>query len=59
MTWDAWLPRVRGCFLIGVQKLGDDDGDMDSAESDNEDEVEEVKGRGDANKPKTTPSKKR
>ena len=57
VNWDAWLPRIRDCFPVGVQKPGDDDGEMDKPESHSDDEVEEVKGAG-ADRPKLT-SKKR
>ena len=29
---DAWLRRIRDCFPVDVQKLGDDDGGMDKPE---------------------------
>ena len=57
VNWDAWLPRIRDAFPVGVQKPGDDDGDIDKPELDSEDEVEQVQGG--ADRPKTTPSKKR
>ena len=33
VNWDAWLPRIRDCFPVGVQKRGDGDGEMDEPES--------------------------
>ena len=46
VNWDAWPPRIRDCFPVGVQNPGDDDGEMDKPESDTDDKVEQVKGGG-------------
>ena len=37
MNWDARLPRIKDRFPIGVQKPGDDDGEMDKPKSGSED----------------------
>ena len=58
VNWDAWLPRIRGYFPVGVQKPGDDDGEMDKPKSHSDDEVERVKG-GLADTLKLTPLKER
>ena len=55
VNWDAWLPRIRDCFLVGVHKPGDDDGEMDKPESDSEDEVQQVRGVGGGTGPRLPP----
>ena len=44
VTWNAWLPRIRDCFPVGVQKSGGDAGEMDKPESDSDDAPEQIKG---------------
>ena len=37
---DVWLLRIRDHFPVGVQKVGDEDGDIDDPDSDNDDILE-------------------
>ena len=59
VNWDAWMPRIRDCMPVVVQRLGEgeDEEGGDDVEEAEDDEVVLV-GGGDSKK-RSTPSKKK
>ena len=59
VNWDAWMPRIRDCMPVVVQRPGDgeDEEGGDDVEEEEDDEIVLV-GGGDSKK-RSTPSKKK
>ena len=59
VNWDAWMPRIRDCMPVVVQRPGDgeDEEGGDNVEEEEEEEIMMV-GGGDSKK-RSTPSKKK
>ena len=59
INWYAWLPRIRDCCPVAVEKPGDEEeaGEEEVNREESEEEIEMV--RGADSKKKATPMKKR
>ena len=58
-NWDAWMPRIRDCMPVVVQRPGDGEDEEGGDDVDEEEEHEMVLVGGSDSKKRSTPSKKK
>ena len=59
VDWDAWMPRIRDCMPVVVQRPGDREDEEGGDDVEEEEEEEIVLVGGSDSKKRSTPSKKK